>query len=153
MKCLPFIRLRAGFFRPPWVIKTYTGDNGPQYVILFVALQNLKKESPLSVELIIINPKRSENFMNKSQLIEAMANQSQLSKSEAGRALDALISAIEDTLKNGHAVNLVGFGSFEVKARAERKGRNPQTGAEITIAAANLPAFKAGKVLKDAVNA
>jgi DNA-binding protein HU-beta len=91
--------------------------------------------------------------MNKSQLIEAIANHAKLSTSDAGRALDGLISAIEDTLKNGHTVNLVGFGSFEVKARPERKGRNPQTGAEITIAAANLPGFKAGKVLKEAVNA
>lgn len=91
--------------------------------------------------------------MNKSQLIEAIASHAQLSKSDASRALDGLINTIEDTLKNGHTVNLVGFGSFEVKARAERKGRNPQTGAEITIAAANLPGFKAGKVLKAAVNA
>lgn len=91
--------------------------------------------------------------MNKSQLIEAIANHAKLSKSEAGRALDGLITAIEDTLSNGHTVNLIGFGSFEVKARAERKGRNPQTGAEITITAANLPGFKAGKVLKEAVNA
>ncbi|OAI03877.1 DNA-binding protein HU [Methylomonas methanica] len=93
--------------------------------------------------------------MNKSQLIEAIASHAQLRKSEAARAraLDGLINALEDTLKNGHTVDLVGFGSFEVKARAERKGRNPQTGAEITIAAANLPGFKAGKVLKAAVNA
>ena len=91
--------------------------------------------------------------MNKSQLIEAMASHAHLSKSEAARALDGLINAIEGTLKNGHTVNLVGFGSFEVKARAERKGRNPQTGAEITIAAANLPGFKAGKMLKEAVDA
>ena len=91
--------------------------------------------------------------MNKSQLIEAIASHAQLSKSEAARALDGLMNTIKDTLKNGHTVNLVGFGNFEVKARPERKGRNPQTGAEITIAAANLPGFKAGKMLKEAVNA
>lgn len=91
--------------------------------------------------------------MNKSQLIEAIANHSQLNKSEAARALDGIINSIEATLKSGQNVNLIGFGSFEVKARTERKGRNPQTGAEITIAAANLPGFKAGKILKEAVNA
>jgi len=91
--------------------------------------------------------------MNKSQLIEAMASHAQLSKAEAARALDGLINAVEGFLKNGHRVNLVGFGSFVVKARAERKGRNPQPGAEITIAAANLPGFKAGKMLKEAVDA
>lgn len=90
--------------------------------------------------------------MNKSQLIDAIASHTQLNKSEASRALDGLISAIETSLKNGQTVNLVGFGRFEVKARPARKGRNPQTGAEITIAAANLPGFKAGKVLKTAVN-
>ncbi len=90
--------------------------------------------------------------MNKSQLIDAIASHAQLNKSEASRALDGLISAIETSLKNGQTVNLVGFGRFEVKARPARQGRNPQTGAEITIAAANLPGFKAGKVLKTAVN-
>lgn len=90
--------------------------------------------------------------MNKSELIEAIANHSQLSKADAGRALDGLTKTIESALKNGETVTLVGFGSFEVKARAERKGRNPQNGAEITIAAAKVPGFKAGKTLKDVVN-
>lgn len=90
--------------------------------------------------------------MNKSELIEAIANHSQLNKAEAGRALDGLTKTIESSLKNGETVTLVGFGSFEVKERAERKGRNPQSGAEITIAAAKVPGFKAGKTLKDAVN-
>lgn len=91
--------------------------------------------------------------MNKSQLIESIASHAQLTNTEATRGLDGLIGAIVTTLKNGQTVNLVGFGSFEVKARAERKGRNPQTGAEITITATNRPSFKAGKSLKDAVNA
>lgn len=91
--------------------------------------------------------------MNKSQLVEMIANHANLSKPQATRALDGLTTAIESALKNGNNVNLVGFGSFEVKARAERKGRNPQTGAEITITATNLPGFKAGKALKDAANA
>ncbi|OAI01243.1 DNA-binding protein HU [Methylomonas methanica] len=90
--------------------------------------------------------------MNKSELIDAIATHAQLTKADAGQALDGLVKIIESALKNGDTVTLVGFGSFEVKERAERKGRNPQTGQEITIAAAKLPSFKAGKVLKDLVN-
>jgi DNA-binding protein HU-beta len=90
--------------------------------------------------------------MNKSELIAAIAEQANLSKVDAGRSLDALIKTIETTLKAGDSIALVGFGSFEVKARAARTGRNPQTGREITIAAANVPSFKPGKGLKDAVN-
>jgi len=90
--------------------------------------------------------------MNKSELINAIAEQSNLSKADAGRSLDALIKTIEATLKAGDSISLVGFGTFDVKARSARTGRNPQTGREITIAAANVPSFKAGKGLKDAVN-
>jgi DNA-binding protein HU-beta len=90
--------------------------------------------------------------MNKSELIAAIAEQANLSKADAGRSLEALIKTIETTLKAGDSIALVGFGSFEVKARAARTGRNPQTGREITIAAANVPSFKPGKGLKDAVN-
>ncbi len=90
--------------------------------------------------------------MNKSELINAIAEQSNLSKANAGRSLDALIKTIEATLKAGDSISLVGFGTFDVKARSARTGRNPQTGREITIAAANVPSFKAGKGLKDAVN-
>jgi DNA-binding protein HU-beta len=91
--------------------------------------------------------------MNKSELIHAIAEQSKLSKADAGRSLDAVLKAIENTLKSGDSVSLVGFGTFDVKARAARTGRNPQTGREISIAAANVPSFKPGKGLKDAVNA
>ena len=91
--------------------------------------------------------------MNKSELIAAIAQHANLTKADTGRALDSLIKTIETTLKAGDSVALVGFGTFEVKERAERSGRNPQTGAAITIAAAKIPAFKAGKNLKDAVNA
>ena len=91
--------------------------------------------------------------MNKSELITAIAEHANLTKADAGRALDSLIKTIETTLKAGDSVALVGFGTFEVKERAERTGRNPQTGAAITIAAAKIPSFKAGKNLKDAVNA
>jgi DNA-binding protein HU-beta len=89
--------------------------------------------------------------MNKSELIDAMADAADLSKAEAGRALEAFTTVVTDALRNQDSVALVGFGTFQVKHRAERKGRNPQTGAEITISAANVPSFKAGKALKDSV--
>ncbi|MCF6250221.1 MAG: HU family DNA-binding protein [Methylococcaceae bacterium] len=90
--------------------------------------------------------------MNKSELIDAIAEASELTKADAGRALDGFLGAVTNALSNGDSVALVGFGTFSVKDRAERKGRNPQTGAEITIKAAKIPSFKAGKSLKDAVN-
>ena len=90
--------------------------------------------------------------MNKSELIDAIATSADISKADAGRALDAVTSAVADTLKKGDSLSLVGFGTFSVKHRAARTGRNPQTGAEIQIAASNVPSFKAGKALKDAVN-
>ena len=90
--------------------------------------------------------------MNKSELINAIAEQGNLSKADAGLSLDALIKTIETTLKAGDSIALVGFGTFTVKERAERTGRNPQTGQEITIAASRVPSFKPGKGLKDAVN-
>ena len=89
--------------------------------------------------------------MNKSELIDAITQDADLSKAAAGRALDAVINAVTGALKDGESVSLVGFGTFAVKARAARTGRNPQTGATIQIAAANIPSFKAGKALKDAV--
>ncbi|WP_374087428.1 HU family DNA-binding protein [Methylomicrobium lacus] len=89
--------------------------------------------------------------MNKSELIDAIAQNAGLTKADAGRALDGFIKAVEDTLKAGDSVTLVGFGTFSVKERPERKGRNPQTGEEITIKAAKIPSFKVGKSLKDAV--
>ncbi len=90
--------------------------------------------------------------MNKSDLIAAIAEHANLTKADAGRALDALTKTIEVTLKAGDSIALVGFGTFEVKQRAERSGRNPQTGQAITIAASKTPTFKAGKSLKDSVN-
>ena len=90
--------------------------------------------------------------MNKSQLIDAIAGSADISKAAAGRALDALTDSVTAALKEGDQVALVGFGTFSVRERAARSGRNPQTGATIQIAAANIPAFKAGKALKDAVN-
>ncbi len=90
--------------------------------------------------------------MNKSELIDAVAESADLSKASAGRAVDAVIEAVTDALKGGDSVSLIGFGTFGVKERAARTGRNPQTGATINIKAAKVPSFKAGKALKDAVN-
>ena len=90
--------------------------------------------------------------MNKTQLVEKIAQDADLSKASAGRALDAFIEAVGDTLQSGDQVALVGFGTFSVRTRAARTGRNPKTGDEIQIAAAKVPAFKAGKALKDSCN-
>lgn len=91
-------------------------------------------------------------YMNKAELIEAVAEKADLSKADATRAVDALLGAVTEALKNGDQVSLVGFGTFEVRERAARNGRNPKTGETIRIAASRAPAFKAGKALKDAVN-
>ncbi|HIA08679.1 MAG TPA: HU family DNA-binding protein [Chromatiaceae bacterium] len=90
--------------------------------------------------------------MNKSELIEAIADSADLSKASAGRALDAVVDAISTSLKGGDQVVVSGFGTFTIRDRAARKGRNPQTGAEIEIKAAKVPGFKAGKALKETVN-
>lgn len=90
--------------------------------------------------------------VNKTQLVEKIAEQSDLSKASAGRALDAFIETVTETLKADEQVALVGFGSFSVRTRAARTGRNPKTGEEIQISEAKVPAFKAGKALKDACN-
>jgi DNA-binding protein HU-beta len=90
--------------------------------------------------------------MNKTELIDAIADGAQLSKTDAGRALEATIAAITQALKQGDTVSVIGFGSFTVRARAARTGRNPKTGEELSIAASKMPVFKAGKALKDAVN-
>lgn len=91
--------------------------------------------------------------MNKADLISAVAQQSGLTKKDSEAAIDALVSVVEDSLSNGEKVVLVGFGTFETKNRAVRKGRNPQTKETITIPASKAPVFKAGKALKDKVNA
>ncbi len=89
--------------------------------------------------------------MKKADLISKMAEKSNLNKKQAEAALDAFVTTVQETLQSGDKVQLVGFGTFETRERAERKGRNPGTGEEITIAAANVPVFKAGKVLKEMV--
>ena len=89
--------------------------------------------------------------MNKSELIDAIAEKGGLSKADAGKALDATIASITEALKSGDTVTLVGFGTFGVKERAARTGRNPKTGEELQIKASKVPSFKAGKGLKDSV--
>ena len=90
--------------------------------------------------------------MNKTELIDSIAEAADLPKAAAARALDAAVDAITNALKEGDSVSLVGFGTYTVKKREARTGRNPQTGEPIEIKAANVPSFKAGKALKDAVN-
>lgn len=89
--------------------------------------------------------------MNKSELIVAMAEAADISKSAAGRALDGMTDAVANALKKGDTVTVIGFGTFLIKERAARSGRNPRTGEAIEIAASKTPTFKAGKALKDAV--
>ena len=89
--------------------------------------------------------------MNKTELVNAVAEAAELSKKDAAKAVDAVFNAITNALKEGDKGQLIGFGNFEVRERAARKGRNPQTGEEIEIAASKVPAFKPGKQLKDAV--
>jgi len=91
--------------------------------------------------------------VNKAQLIDRVASGAGVSKAAAGRAIDAMIESISDTLASDDSVTLVGFGTFSVKERSARVGRNPQTGAEIQIAASKSPGFKAGKLLKNALKA
>jgi DNA-binding protein HU-beta len=90
--------------------------------------------------------------MNKAEFVDAVADAAELSKLEAARAVDAMVAAITKALKKGDTVTLVGFGTFQVRERGSRTGRNPRTGDTINIAASKNPAFKAGKALRDAVN-
>ena len=91
--------------------------------------------------------------MTKQEVIANVASKAELTKKDAGKALDALIEVIQQALIENDKVQFVGFGTFEVRERAARTGRNPQTGEEIKIAASKVPAFKPGKALKEAVNA
>ena len=91
--------------------------------------------------------------MNRTELVAAMAEKTQLSKKDADLALKAFIDVVSEEMQKGEKVQLVGFGTFEVSERAAREGRNPQTGETMTISASKSPKFKAGKALKDAINA
>lgn len=90
--------------------------------------------------------------MNKSEFVDAIAEKSSLSKVDAAKALDSMMQVVTETIKGGDQVALIGFGTFLSRRREARDGRNPRTGETIKIAAANVPAFKAGKALKDALN-
>ena len=109
--------------------------------MLGIGLQNIKN-----------NDSTKGNNVNKSELIDAIAASADIPKAAAGRALDATLDSITEALQKSESVALVGFGTFAVKERAARTGRNPQTGQPIEIAAATLPTFKPGKALKEAVN-
>ncbi|WP_413789098.1 HU family DNA-binding protein [Bacillus kandeliae] len=105
----------------------------------------------LNTKLSLIPSWEEVNGMNKTDLINQVAEAAELSKKDATKAVDAVFDAIQNTLANGDKIQLIGFGNFEVRERSARKGRNPQTGEEIEIAASKVPAFKPGKALKDAV--
>lgn len=90
--------------------------------------------------------------MNKSELVQAVAERADISQAEAARAIDAVLESVTGALKDGDPVTLIGFGTFSVRERNERTGRNPRTGEEIKIPKAKVPVFKPGKSLKDAVN-
>ncbi len=90
--------------------------------------------------------------MNKAELVSAVASAANLSKADAGRAVDAVVDSVTSALQRGEQVSIIGFGTFSVKHRAARAGRNPRSGASIWIEASNIPGFKAGKAFKEAVN-
>ena len=90
--------------------------------------------------------------MNKTELVAAIADKAEISKKDSEKALKAFVDVVTEELKKGHKIQLVGFGTFEVSERAERTGRNPQSGKEMVIPASKAPKFKAGKALKDMVN-
>ena len=114
-------------------------------------------EDDLSIQQTAAGDARQESQgefeMNKTELVAAIADQAELSKKDAEKALKAFTDVVADELKKGGKVQLVGFGTFEVSERAAREGRNPQTGAVMPIAACKAPKFKAGKALKDLINA
>ena len=103
-------------------------------------------------KLVIVKNPEEEYNMNKTELAAAMAERAEISKKDAEAALKAFTDVVAEELKKGEKIQLVGFGTFEVSERAARTGRNPQTGAEMTIAASKAPKFKAGKALKDSIN-
>lgn len=104
------------------------------------------------LELYIIKIQRRKFDMNKAELVAAIAEKAEISKKDSEAALKAFTDVVAEELKKGEKIQLVGFGTFEVAERAARTGRNPQTGAEMTIPASKAPKFKAGKALKDAIN-
>ena len=104
------------------------------------------------MRFVVTHTEFEGNLMNKGELIEAVATSADLTKADATKAVEAFVDTVTKALKKGDQVAIVGFGSFSVKSRAARQGRNPKTGDPINIAASRVPGFKAGKALKDAVN-
>jgi DNA-binding protein HU-beta len=102
--------------------------------------------------LKVTNIDKEEEIVNKTELVASVAEKAAMTKKDAEKAINALFASIEEALAKKDKVQVIGFGTFEVKARGARKGRNPQTGKEITIPASKTPVFKAGKGLKDSVN-
>jgi DNA-binding protein HU-beta len=102
--------------------------------------------------LKVTNIDKEEGIVNKTELVASVAEKAAMTKKDAEKAINALFASVEEALAKKDKVQVIGFGTFEVKARGARKGRNPQTGKEITIPASKTPVFKAGKGLKDSVN-
>jgi DNA-binding protein HU-beta len=102
--------------------------------------------------LKVTNIDKEEGIVNKTELVASVAEKAGMTKKDAEKAINALFASVEEALAKKDKVQVIGFGTFEVKARGARKGRNPQTGKEITIPASKTPVFKAGKGLKDSVN-
>ncbi len=102
--------------------------------------------------LKVTNIDEEEGIVNKTELVASVAEKAAMTKKDAEKAINALFASVEEALAKKDKVQVIGFGTFEVKARGARKGRNPQTGKEITIPASKTPVFKAGKGLKDSVN-
>lgn len=122
----------------------------PRFLVIFQKADRNKKNDS---EYAIRNDFHEEaKFVNKTELVASVAEKAGLTKKDAEKAINALFVSVEEALAADDKVQIIGFGTFEVKTREERKGRNPQTGAEITIPASKTPVFKAGKGLKDAVN-
>ncbi|WP_275692933.1 HU family DNA-binding protein [Burkholderia sp. Ax-1719] len=120
--------------------------------LLAVAATSASSASSISDTTTIAQNTFSGAGMNKTDLIDHIAQQADISKAAAGRALDAVLNGVKGTLKKGGSVTLVGFGTFAVGKRAARTGRNPRTGDAIKIKAAKIPKFRPGKALKDALN-
>ena len=123
------------------------------YVFFEIFYKKLKKVLKFANKsgTIQIKINKEENLMNKTELIAAIAAKADLTRKDAGVALDAVIGSITDALKANDKVQLIGFGTFEVRKRAARIGKNPQTGADVKIPATKVPVFKAGKALKEIV--
>ncbi len=110
-------------------------------------------EEPIQIDSPVITSANTlADKMNKSDLVRAIATQAGLTQTDATKALDGLVSTLTEALKEGKQVSLLGFGTFSIKERAARKGRNPRTKESIDIKSSRIPTFKAGKALKDAVN-